>query len=160
MVVAVLLLPVVAGLLSGIIPWRRGIGWLGTAAASGVLVTGVMLATDVVHGRAATALGGVLRADALSAFMVIVIGVIATLATWQGVRYLDAEIGAGRLHAASRRSVLRSRPGLCGHDAPGRVGRQPGRPVGGHRSDNRRHHLPGRTSPRRGRRSKRRGNTS
>jgi hydrogenase-4 component F len=103
MVVAVLLLPLAAGLLSGIIPWRRGIGWLGTAAASGVLVTGVMLSSDVVHGRAVTALDGVLRADALSAFMVIVIGVIAILATWQGVRYLDAEIAAGRCtrrHAA------------------------------------------------------------
>jgi hydrogenase-4 component F len=63
----------------------------------------VVLATDVVHGPPVTALGGVLRADALSAFMVIVIGVIATLATWQGVRYLDAEIAAGRCtrrHAA------------------------------------------------------------
>ena len=37
-----------------------------------------------------------LRADALSAFMVIVIGVIALLATLQGVRYLEAEIAAER----------------------------------------------------------------
>ena len=103
MVVAVLLLPLVGGLASGVFPWRRGIGWLGTATASGVLVAGVVLATDVVQGRAVTALDGALRADALSAFMVIVIGVIATLATWQGVRYLDAEIAAGRCtrrHAA------------------------------------------------------------
>ncbi len=103
MVIAVLLLPLVGGLVSGVVPWRRAIGWLGTASASGVLVTGVVLATHVVHGKPITALDGVLRADALSAFMVIVIGVIATLATWQGVRYLDAEVAAGRCtprHAA------------------------------------------------------------
>jgi len=103
MILAVLLLPLAGGLVSGVVPWRRSIGWLGTATASGVLVTGVVLAVDVVHGKPMTALGGVLRVDALSAFMVIVIGVIATLATWQGVRYLDAEIGAGRCtrrHAA------------------------------------------------------------
>jgi hydrogenase-4 component F len=43
-----------------------------------------------------TAFGGVLRVDALSAFMVIVIGAIGVLATWQSVRYLDAELAAGR----------------------------------------------------------------
>jgi hydrogenase-4 component F len=103
MMIAVLLLPLAGGLVSGVVPWRRGIGWLGTVIASGVLVTGVVLAVDVVHGKPMSALGGVLRADALSAFMVIVIGVIATLATWQGVRYLGAEIAAGRCtrrHAA------------------------------------------------------------
>jgi hydrogenase-4 component F len=103
MLIAVLLLPLAGGLVSGVVPWRRGIGWLGTATASGVLVTGVVLAAHVVHGKPNTALDGVLRADALSAFMVIVIGVIATLATWQGVRYLDAEIAASRCtrrHAA------------------------------------------------------------
>jgi len=103
MMIALLLLPLAGGLVSGVVPWRRGIGWLGTVIASGVLVTGVVLAVDVVHGKPMSALGGVLRADALSAFMVIVIGVIATLSTWQGVRYLGAEIAAGRCtrrHAA------------------------------------------------------------
>ena len=103
MMIALLLLPLAGGLVSGVVPWRRGIGWLGTAIASGVLVTGVVLAVDIVHGKPMSALGGVLRADALSAFMVIVIGVIATLSTWQGVRYLGAEIAAGRCtrrHAA------------------------------------------------------------
>ena len=108
MVVVVLLLPLAGGLVSGVAPWRRAIGWLGTATASGVLVAGVVLAIDVVHGRPVTALDGILRVDALSAFMVIVIGVIAVLATWQGVRYLEAEIAAGRCtrRHASLYSVL------------------------------------------------------
>ena len=104
MLVAVLLLPLVGGLLSGVVPWRRGIGWLGTATASGVLGRGSRAGRRMsCTASPPTALDGVLRADALSAFMVIVIGVIATLATWQGVRYLDAEIAAGRCtrrHAA------------------------------------------------------------
>src|ERR1019366_6964118 len=50
----------------------------------------------VLHAAPASGLRGVLRADALSAFMVLVIGVIAVLATCQGVRYLGAEIASGR----------------------------------------------------------------
>jgi len=108
MLVLILALPVVCGLVSGMVPWRRATGWLGTAAASGILVSGIVIAVHVVHGRALTGLAGVLRADALSAFMVVVIGVIAVLATWQGVRYLEAEIAAGRCtrHHASLYSVL------------------------------------------------------
>jgi hydrogenase-4 component F len=96
MLVLVLALPVVCGLVSGIVPWRRATGWLGTAAASGVFVSGIVIAVHVVHGRPLGGLDGILRADALSAFMVVVIGVIAVLATWQGVRYLEAEMAAGR----------------------------------------------------------------
>ena len=108
MLALVLALPVACGLVSGIVPWRRGIGWLATAAASGVLACGVVIAVHVVHGRPLTGLGGILRADALSAFMVVVIGVIAVLATGQGVRYLEAEIAAGRCtrRHASLYSVL------------------------------------------------------
>ena len=92
----VLFVPVSCAALSGLAPWRRVTGWAGAASALSVLVVGVTLAVRVVHGRPETGYGGVLRADALSAFMVIVIGVIAVLATLQGVRYLEAEIAAGR----------------------------------------------------------------
>ncbi|HVA07137.1 MAG TPA: proton-conducting transporter membrane subunit [Acidimicrobiales bacterium] len=103
MLVIVLALPIICGLVYVIVPWRRSLGWLATAAASGVLFLGVVLSARVVSGLAITGAGGTLRADALSAFMVVVIGVIAVLATWQGVRYLDGEIAAGRCtrrHAA------------------------------------------------------------
>src|SRR5579863_1996129 len=92
----ILFVPVLCAALSGVVPWRRAIGLAGVASASTVLVVGVALAVKVVHGHAAVGYGGVLRADALSAFMVIVIGVIALLATLQGVRYLEAEIAAQR----------------------------------------------------------------
>ena len=99
--------PFAAGLGSAA-PWRRGIGWLCTVAVGIVFACGVGLAVRVVHGPAVTAFGGLLRVDALSAFMVIVIGVIGLLATWQSVRYLTAEIDAGRCSRrhASLYSVL------------------------------------------------------
>src|ERR1019366_7356433 len=61
-----------------------------------VLAGGVVLAVRVLHGPPVSALSGTLRVDALSAFMGIVIGVIGVLACCQSVRYLGAEITAGR----------------------------------------------------------------
>ncbi len=92
----ILLVPVLCAATSAAVPWRRSSGWSGVLSALVVLIAGVVLAVNVVHGRAAVSESGVLRADALSAFMVIVIGVIALLATLQGVRYLEAEIAAQR----------------------------------------------------------------
>jgi len=94
--IIVLAVPFAAGVAAIVVPWRRAIGWLCTAAIGVVLGCGIGLATRVVHGPPVIALGGVLRVDALSAFMVIVIGAIGVLATWQSVRYLAAEIEAGR----------------------------------------------------------------
>jgi hydrogenase-4 component F len=96
LLVAVLAVPVACGVVSGVVPFRRWVAWLGTASATAVLALGITLAVRVVDGPAATGAAGVLRADALSAFMVVVIGAIAVLATLQGVRYLDCELAAGR----------------------------------------------------------------
>lgn len=96
MLLLVLLFPLVCGLVSAVVPWNRPVGWLAPVTATGILGTGVALAVRVVPTGSVTGVGGILRADALSAFMVVVIGVIALLATWQGVRYLGAEIDAGR----------------------------------------------------------------
>ncbi len=106
--VLVLAVPVLAAAVSGLMQWRPRVGWIGTGAVAAVLGGGVALAVRVVHGRPITALDGVVRVDALSAFMVIVIGVIGVLAAWQSVRYLDLEITAGRCSRrhASLYSVL------------------------------------------------------
>jgi hydrogenase-4 component F len=88
-----------APLATGIVaaaPWSRWIGWLCTAALAVVFACGVALGVRVVDGPAITVGSGFFRADALSAFMVIVIGLIGFLATWQSVRYLRLEIDAGR----------------------------------------------------------------
>lgn len=91
----VLAIPVAAGLVSGAFAWRRWVGWLCSASAAAVLVGSVTLATSALHAPVG-ALGGTLRVDALSAFMMIVIGAVSTLATFEGVHYLDGEIASGR----------------------------------------------------------------
>jgi len=94
-----LLVPAVIGCAAATVPWRRWVGWLCTASLGFVLVTGIVLAALVVHRPALSAFSGVLRVDALSAFMVIVIGAIGLLAVCQSVRYLDHEISSGRSSA-------------------------------------------------------------
>jgi hydrogenase-4 component F len=95
LIYAVLAVPLAAGAIAAAAPWRRSVGWLATAANAAVLVLGITLAAQATHHRLPVVLGGVLRADALTAFMVVVIGVIAVLASSQSVRYLNAEIERG-----------------------------------------------------------------
>jgi hydrogenase-4 component F len=94
--IVLLAVPVVTGGVAATVTWRRWVGWLCTASLGAVLSIGIVLATEVVHHPAISAWSGALRVDALSAFMVIVIGAIGFLATCQSVRYLDAEIKSGR----------------------------------------------------------------
>lgn len=95
LVYAILAVPAAAGLAAVLLPWRRWAGWAATAANAAVLVLGLLLAIGATGGRAPVAAGGLLRADALSAFMVVVIGAIAVLASGQSVRYLSAELERG-----------------------------------------------------------------
>jgi hydrogenase-4 component F len=96
LVLVVLGVPILAGVVSGVLPWNRGIGWIGFAASCTVLVCGIGLSTQVLDEHPVMVFGGTLRVDALSAFMVIVIGVVGALACWQSVRYLEIEIGSDR----------------------------------------------------------------
>ncbi len=96
MLALLLAIPLVCAVVYAVVPWSRALGWLGTASAVAVLVIGVAVSVRVVNSPAMTGFAGVLRADALSAFMVVVIGVVSVLATWQSVRYLDNEITEGR----------------------------------------------------------------
>jgi hydrogenase-4 component F len=82
--------------------WRRGTAWLAPAAAAGVLAAAVCLAFLAV-GRPRTGLGGLLRADALTALMLIVIGAVALLAMLASPSYLAAERAAGRTTPADAR---------------------------------------------------------
>lgn len=79
--------------------WRRATAWLGAVAAAVLLASGTALAAWTTD-RPRTALGGLLRADALSAFMLIVIGAVALLAMLASPGYLAAEKAAG--HATGR----------------------------------------------------------
>ncbi|TMR38932.1 proton-conducting transporter membrane subunit [Actinomadura geliboluensis] len=79
--------PLLAAACQAALGWRRGTSWLGAAAAATVLACGIALAaTDPQTGP-----GGLLRADALSAFMLIVIGTVALPAMLASPAYLTAE---------------------------------------------------------------------
>jgi hydrogenase-4 component F len=95
LIYAVLAAPLAAAAAAAALPWRPWTGWAAAAANAAVLVLGIMLAVQATRRQLPAVAGGVLRADALSAFMVVVIGAIAVLASGQSVRYLGAEIGRG-----------------------------------------------------------------
>ncbi|NKQ52479.1 hydrogenase [Amycolatopsis sp. K13G38] len=99
------LLTALAYLVSG---WSRVRAWLSTISAAAVLAAAVALAVHIARSGPSTALGGALRVDALSAFMLIVIGAVALLATAATPSFFDGEIAAGRATArtAARHSLL------------------------------------------------------
>jgi hydrogenase-4 component F len=101
--VAVPLCGAIGYLLAG---WRPATAWLAPGCAALTLATAITLA-DVQPGPR-TALGGLLRADPLSEFMLIVIGGVGLLATAATPAWLRGEIDAGRATArtAARHSVL------------------------------------------------------
>ena len=78
MVFALFAAPLVAGLVALAAPWRRAVAWLGALAAGIVLALGIALAARVEASGPLN--DGVLRVDALGAFMVIVIGAVSVLA--------------------------------------------------------------------------------
>jgi hydrogenase-4 component F len=95
MLLYLILAAAAAGAVTAVVPWRRQLSWLAAAANGAVLVLGVLLAIRVTRHQPLAAPGGVLRADALSAFMVVVIGAIALLASCQSARYLSAQVARG-----------------------------------------------------------------
>jgi hydrogenase-4 component F len=107
LLVVLLCLPLLAGLLAGALPWRRWLGWAGVAANASVLGLGIWLAALAEHHHTISGLDGLLRADALSAFMAIVIGTVSLLAAIQSLRFLEVEMSrTGRPRRASLYSLL------------------------------------------------------
>jgi hydrogenase-4 component F len=95
LVVLAPLLPLVAGAIVAAAGWRPLTAWAGPFAAIAITSAGVVLAIRVLDDGPVIALGQLLRADALSAFMVIVIGIVALIATVYGVGYVRAELDHG-----------------------------------------------------------------
>jgi hydrogenase-4 component F len=80
--------PLLAALVYVALGWRRASAHAGTCAAALILADSIALAVKVLgHGTASVA-GGWLRADALSAFMLMGIGTIALLACAASPAYL------------------------------------------------------------------------
>jgi hydrogenase-4 component F len=94
--------PIVAAVVNLVVGWRRSTATLTVLAAMTVLGCGIALALHV--GTAAhVVLGGLLRADALSATMLIVVGVVGTLATSASIGYVNTELAQDHTDAGGAR---------------------------------------------------------
>jgi hydrogenase-4 component F len=100
LLVAIVCVPLAAGALAGVFPWRRAVGWATVLAKAAVVGLGVALAVETDSNRVVSGLDGALRADALSAYMVVVIGIVSVLASIQSIRYLQAEVTRSARHAS------------------------------------------------------------
>jgi len=103
MLVAVIAVPLAAAVLSALAGWRQWVGWLGAVGAVAITAAGVWIAVQVLGHGPIVELDGLLRADALSAFWILVIGLVAVLATWFGVGSITAELADGYTTAAGAR---------------------------------------------------------
>ncbi len=92
----ILSLPLVGALAVALGRGRAEAAWVAVATNAAALGCGVFAAAVVVRSGPITGAFGVLRADALSAFMVVVIGAIALLASWLGIRTIAQERASGR----------------------------------------------------------------
>jgi hydrogenase-4 component F len=90
-----LVVPLLVGMLAAACPWHRWIGWTMAGSSATVLALGVALCLRTASKAPITALHGFLRADSLSSFMVVVIGVVSLLATLQTPRTMRQEMEAG-----------------------------------------------------------------
>jgi hydrogenase-4 component F len=89
-----ILAPLFAAALSAILGWRRLSASVTVLAALSVVISGAVLGLRAQSG-ARLGVGNLLRADALSVTMLIVIGTVGTMATWASIGYIDAELTGG-----------------------------------------------------------------
>jgi hydrogenase-4 component F len=102
LLLAAILAPIAASVTNLGAGWRRWTATLTVLSALTVLVCGASLGVAVGSGQQ-FALGGLLRVDALSVTMLIVIGVVGTLATWASIGYIDGELAHCHTDAAGAR---------------------------------------------------------
>jgi hydrogenase-4 component F len=89
-------LPLAAALGHGLAGWRRLTAWAGVATTGLLLAVAVGLAVTVHRRGPVEAFDGLLRADALSSWMLLVVGAVGTLACWASPSYLRARSNRSR----------------------------------------------------------------
>ncbi|MFJ8111366.1 proton-conducting transporter membrane subunit [Streptomyces sp. NPDC096132] len=77
-------------------PQRYPMDWAGLVSPAVILTCGSLLAADVVDDGPRTAYSGLLRADALTAWMLLVVGAVALIACGFAPVYLRGERDSGR----------------------------------------------------------------
>lgn len=103
LVLVVMSCPVAAALLTAALRGPRWSPVIPMFSSLAVLAGGAALAADVLRDGPTELGNDIVRADALSAFMILVIGAVALLASWFGVSYVREEMGTGTMSATSAR---------------------------------------------------------
>jgi len=108
LLLAPVLVPLLGAVVYLVIGWGPATRYVGTGSAALMLAAAIGTAVLVAGSGPRTTLAGIIRVDALSAFMLIVIGAVALLATTAIPAYLGAEIAAGRAsgRTAARHALL------------------------------------------------------
>jgi hydrogenase-4 component F len=97
-----LITPLVAASAVALLGWRRPTAWALAAAGAVILACGIALAAEL-DGVPRLAVGHILRADPLTATMLIVIGAVGTLSCLASIGYIDAELSHGHTTARGAR---------------------------------------------------------
>ncbi|MFD6357810.1 proton-conducting transporter transmembrane domain-containing protein [Nocardia tengchongensis] len=103
LILTAILAPVAAAVIGALAGWRRGTAVLTVLSALTILACGTA-AGSRLHGRTQVLADGLLRADALSVTMLIVIGVVGALATCAGTGYINAELEHGHTDTRAART--------------------------------------------------------
>jgi hydrogenase-4 component F len=100
--------PLVVAAGYALLGWRPVTAWAGLASPAATLACAGALAVDVPHHGPVTAYSGLLRADALTVWILLGIGAVGALACAASPAYLAAEQAAGHTddHSALRYGVL------------------------------------------------------
>lgn len=98
------LLPLIAAAVLVATGWNPVSAWLGVMTTMGVAGTGIVVAVDVLDHAPIVVLDGLVRVDALSAFMVIMIAFVGLIATTYGVAYVRAELEQGHVTSSGART--------------------------------------------------------
>lgn len=100
--------PVVAASAFLALGWRRGTSWFAAASAAVVAGCAIVLAVEVTRTGPRVSVGGLVRCDALSAYMLLVIAAVALITSAATPAHLRGEIRGGRAgtRTATRHNVL------------------------------------------------------
>jgi hydrogenase-4 component F len=101
-----LAVPAAAGLACLVVRARRTMAALGVLAFGGTLLLGIKLVRLVVAGGAVVEWGGFLRADALSAWMVVLISAVSLATSLYAGRYFQRDLAAGAVTPARVREFF------------------------------------------------------
>jgi hydrogenase-4 component F len=102
----ILIVPVVAGLLCLLVPARRAMAALGVLAFATTLALGIALLQQVLAHAVVTEWSGFLSADALSAWMVLLISAVSLATSLYAGRYFRRDLAVGAVTPGRVREVF------------------------------------------------------